>query len=144
MFICMYCKLFRELLQLVGKSLDSRLKGCELEFRQERWEKFFLWVSVVCWHLFGACSTPPPLPVFLQWHIKDSDHSAISAGGRLHLNTHTPLTQWSRSGLTMLLSRHSVGTIWKQAHMQLVREHLVTVISAHWAIVDWSWHKGWN
>ena len=37
-------------------------------------------------------------------------HSAKSAGGRLHLNTHTPLTQRSRSGLTMPLSRHSVGT----------------------------------
>ena len=32
------------------------------------------------------------------------------AGSRLHLNTHTPLTQQSRSGLTMPLSRHSVGT----------------------------------
>ena len=33
-----------------------------------------------------------------------------SAGGRLHLGTHTPLTQRSRSGLTMSLSRQSVGT----------------------------------
>ena len=48
--------------------------------------------------------------VNLQWHVKDRDHSAKSAGGRLHLNTHTPLTQLSRSGLTMSLSRHSVGT----------------------------------
>ena len=45
-----------------------------------------------------------------QWHVKDPSHSAKSAGGRLHLNMHTPLTQRSRSGLTMLLSRHSVGT----------------------------------
>ena len=37
-------------------------------------------------------------------------HSAKSAGGRLQLNTHTPLTQPSRSWLTMPLSRHSVGT----------------------------------
>ena len=33
-----------------------------------------------------------------------------SASSRLHINTHTPLTQRSRSGLTMPLSRHSVGT----------------------------------
>ena len=33
-----------------------------------------------------------------------------SAGDRLHLNTHTPFTQRSRSGLTMPLSRHGVGT----------------------------------
>ena len=54
----------------------------------------------------GVCSTP----VLLQWHVKDPGHSAKSAGGRLHLNMHTPLTQWSQSGLTMPLSRHSVGT----------------------------------
>ena len=34
-----------------------------------------------------------------------------SAGGRLHLNTHTPLTQRSQSGLTMLPFRHSVGNL---------------------------------
>ena len=28
-----------------------------------------------------------------QWHVKDPVHSAKSAGGRLHLNTHTSLTQ---------------------------------------------------
>ena len=52
------------------------------------------------------CSTP----VLPQWHIKDPGHSAKSAGGRLHLSTHTPLIQRSRSGQTMSLSRHSVGT----------------------------------
>ena len=44
-----------------------------------------------------------------QWQVKDPGHSAKSAGGRLHISTHTPLTQRSRSGLTMPLSRHSVG-----------------------------------
>ena len=34
---------------------------------------------------------------------------AKSAGGWLHLNTHTLMTRRSRSGLTML-SKHSVGT----------------------------------
>ena len=48
-------------------------------------------------------------PVLPQWHMKDRGHSAKSAGGRLHLNTHTPFTQRSQSGLTML-SRHSVET----------------------------------
>ena len=48
-------------------------------------------------------------PVLLQWHIKDLDHSAKSAGGRLHLNVYTPLTQRSWNGLTVL-SRHSLGT----------------------------------
>ena len=39
----------------------------------------------------------------------DHGHSAKSAGAKIHQNTHTHLTQRSRSGLTML-SRHSVGT----------------------------------
>ena len=42
--------------------------------------------------------------------VKDPGHSAKIAGGRLHPNTHTPLTQRSRSGPTMPLSRQSVGT----------------------------------
>ena len=48
-----------------------------------------------------------------QWHPKDPGHSAKSAGGRVHLNTHTPFAQRSRSGPTMPLSRHSVGTYEK-------------------------------
>ena len=50
------------------------------------------------------------IPVLPHWHVKDAGHSAKSAGGRLHLNTRTPLTQRSRSGLIMPLSRHSAGT----------------------------------
>ena len=38
---------------------------------------------------FGASSTP----VLPQWHVKDPGQSAKSAGGRLRLNIHTPLTQ---------------------------------------------------
>ena len=52
----------------------------------------------------GVCSTP----VLLQWHIKDLSHSVQSAGGRLHLDMHAPLTQRSQRGLTMPLSRRSV------------------------------------
>ena len=39
---------------------------------------------------------------------KDPSHSAKSSSGKLHLNTHTPLTQPSRSGLIMPPSRHSL------------------------------------
>ena len=41
--------------------------------------------------------------------------------GRLHLNTHTPLTQRSRSGLTMLLSRNSVG-IYQETSSHATRQ----------------------
>ena len=37
--------------------------------------------------------------------VKDSSNSAKSAAGRLHLETHAPLTQQSQSGMTML-SKH--------------------------------------
>ena len=47
-------------------------------------------------------------PCVPQWHVKDPDHSAKHAGGRLHLNTHT-LSQQSRSELTMPLSRPQCG-----------------------------------
>ena len=71
----------------------------------------------------------PPL-VLPQWHVKDPAHSAKSAGGRLHLNTHSPLTQRSRSSLTML-SRHGVRTYQgKRVHTPLVRKHVATVVSA--------------
>ena len=62
----------------------------------------------MCWLLFSVQSPHPHL--LPQWHIKDPGHSTKSAGGRLHLNTHTPLTKWSQSGLIMPLSRHVVRT----------------------------------
>ena len=41
-------------------------------------------VNFVCRLLFGVLSTH----VLPQWHVKDPGHSAKSAGGRLHLNSH--------------------------------------------------------
>ena len=55
---------------------------------------FFARVNFVCLHLFAVRS----IPVLPQWHVKDPGHCAKSAGGRLHLNTHTPLTQRRRGG----------------------------------------------
>ena len=48
-------------------------------------------------------------PMLRLWHVKDSGHSAKSARGRLHVNAHTPMTQQSRSGQTVM-SRYSVGS----------------------------------
>ena len=91
---------------LLVRAPDSWSKGCEFKFRQQRRENFFSRDNFVCWLLIGVRFTP----VLPQWHVKDPGHSAKSAGGRSHVNTHTFLTQRSRSGLTMKLSRHSVGT----------------------------------
>ena len=41
----------------------------------------------------ALCADSYSIPVLLQWHVKDPGHSAKSAGGRLHLNMHTPLTR---------------------------------------------------
>ena len=43
------------------------------------------WSTFVCKLLFGVHCTPD----LLQWHVKDSGHSAKSAGGRLHPNTYS-------------------------------------------------------
>ena len=67
---------------------------------------FFSRVHFVCWLLFRVRSTP----VLPQWHIKGPGYSVKSAGGRLHLITHTPLTQKKSEWATMPLSRHSEGT----------------------------------
>ena len=48
-------------------------------------------------------------------------HSAKSAGVRIHLNTHTPLTHQSRSGLTIPLSRQSVG-IYQETSSHATRQ----------------------
>ena len=56
----------------------------------------------------GVCSSPGSTfcadsyfgirsnPVLPQEHVKDPGHSAKTAGGRLQLNTHTPLYMWLR------------------------------------------------
>ena len=70
--------------------------------------RIFSPVSTLCADSYSVSVPPPVLP---QWHVKDPGYSAKSAGGRLHLNTHTPLTQRSRSGLTMPLSKADCGNL---------------------------------
>ena len=73
--------------------------------------------STLCADSYLMSVSPPMLQ---QWHIKDPSHCAKSAGGRLHLDMYTPLTQcWIT--LTMPMSRHSVGTYHsgKKAPIQL-------------------------
>ena len=79
-----------------------------------------------------------------QWHVKDPDQSAKSAGGRLQLNTHTSVTHRSRNGLTML-SRFSVGT--RQGNELTCNSsgyaHLQSSQLAEPLWTD-SWPKDWN
>ena len=77
---------------------DSWSKGCEFKSRQE-WRENLLLQSQLCVLTLIQCH------VVQLWHAKYSGHSAKSAGGRFHLNMLTPLTQRSRSGLTVPLFR---------------------------------------
>ena len=125
---------------LLVRAPDSWSNGCEFDSRQKRREFFFSRVNFECWLLFGVRS----IHVLPQWHVKDHGHTAKSAGGRLHLNTHSP---WpTEVGVDRLC--HCPGTVWepirKRAHTQLVRKYPVTVVSARWDTVDWSWPKEWN
>ena len=95
---------------MLVRAPDSSSKGCQFESRQKRRQNFLLH-SQLCVLTLIPCPFRST-PVLPQWHVKDPCHSAKSAGGRLHLNTYTPLTQRSQSGLTML-SRRSVGTYWE-------------------------------
>ena len=101
---------------------------------------FFSRVNFVCWLLIGVRCTL----VLPQWHIKDPGHSAKSAGGRLHLNTHTPLPNEAGEDGQCRCPSIVRELIRKRAHTQFVREHSITVVSARWATVDRSLRKEWN
>ena len=62
----------------------------------------------ISWELIRETSSHATCQRMLVHMQKDPGHSAKSVGGRLHLSTHTPLTQQSQSGLTMPLSKHNV------------------------------------
>ena len=82
----------------------------------------------LCADSYSVSVTPP---CYRSGTQKDPGHSAKSADGRLHLTTHTPLTQRSWSGLIMPLFGHSVGPYPEtSSHTQLVRDHSATVVSA--------------
>ena len=78
---------------------------------------FFSKVDFVCCLLFGVRGTPM-LP---QWHIKDPGLYAKRGRSRLYLNTHAPLTQRSRSGLTRPLPRHRVE-IYRETSLHATRQ----------------------
>ena len=93
--------------QLVGQSAGFMIERLRVQIPAGVAGEFSSPESTLCADSCLASITPPAL---LQWHVKDPGHSAKSAGGRLYLNAHTPLTQRSwTSGLTILLYRHRVG-----------------------------------
>ena len=110
-------------ISLVGRSPNSLLKGCEFDSRQEPPEKFPLHskLSLLTLPLLLFCIRS--MFVLRQWHIKDPGHSAKRAGGKLHLNTHTPLTQRNRSGMTMLCTPVPIKETSSHATRQGMPDH---------------------
>ena len=99
---------FYQVSHLVGKSARLMIEKLRVWILAGVADNFLL-QSQLCVLTVIRC---PFHPHVTKWLSKDSSHSAKSAGGKLHLNIymHTPLTRWSQSGLTIPLSRHSVGT----------------------------------
>ena len=90
---------------LLVRAPDSWLKDCEFKSRQE-WRENFLLQSQLCVLTLIRC---PFHPLVTAVAHKRPQSFCQKCCGRLHLNVHTPLTQRSWSGLTMSLSRHTVG-----------------------------------
>ena len=65
-----------------------------------------------------------------QWHVKDPGHSAKSAGGRLHLNTHCTLDPTKSEWADYAAVQAVCELIRKQGHTQLVREHSASRLSS--------------
>ena len=61
----------------------------------QRW-RANVWVGIKDNNMEKKTKKPRRKEKEKQQHVKDPYHSAKSAGGRLQLNTHTPLTQRSR------------------------------------------------
>ena len=59
-----------------------------LRFPAEAAGKFSSSELTLCTDSYSVSVKPLP-----QWRVKDPGHSAKSTGGRLHLNTHTAMTQ---------------------------------------------------
>ena len=95
---------------------------------------FFSRANFVCWLLFCVRSTP----------VEDLGHSAKTASGRLHLNTYTPFTQQSQGGLTMPLSRQSVGIYREMSSHATHQGTLSQSLQLAEPHVDWSWPKEWS
>ena len=93
--------------QIVGKRVGLVIERLRVRIRAGAAEENSSPELILC---ADSRSMSVPTPLLPQWHVKDPGHSAKSAGGRLDLKTHISLTQRSRNGLTMSVSRHNVGT----------------------------------
>ena len=120
---------------------DSWSKSCEFESQQEQQENFLL-QSQLCVLTLIQCLFHPRVSAVACKRPR-SFYPKI----RCQVYTWTHIHSWPNEVRVGWLCC-CPGKVWepiqKQAHMQLVGEHLATDVSACWATVDWSWHKEWN
>ena len=110
----------------IVRSRDSLLvsarllsENCKFESGQGWWANFLL-QSELCVLTLTRCQFHPHVTAVAH---KRPDHSAKSADGKLHLNTHTPLTEWADYAAVQAecgnlsgkeLTHNSSGNTWLQ------------------------------
>ena len=122
----------------------ERRKGCEFESRQERREDFLL-QSQLCLLTLIWCPYQPRVTAVAR---KRPRSFCQKCKWQIHLNTHTLLSQRSRSGLTMPLSRHSVG-IYPETNSHATCQGTLGLsrlgVGSEFCVEgDTSWAKEWN
>ena len=93
--------------QLVGQSAGVVIERLRVRIPAGPPEEFSSPELTLC---AGSYSVSVPPPCYRSGTSKDPGHWTKSTGGRIHVNTHTPWTQRSRSELTTSLSGYSVRT----------------------------------
>ena len=119
-------------------SLNSWSKNHGFSPWQEQWENFFSRVN--CWLFLLSFISVPPCITTASHERPKSFSQKCRWQVTLQPNTNTPLTQWSWSGLTVL-SRHSVRSHHGNKLLQLVRQHLSTVVCGLTpGLTEWKWY----
>ena len=125
---------------LLVRATDSLSKGCEFKSQQGRQENFLLQsyfcVLTLIWCLFHSRVTA--VAHKRSWSFCQKCRLQVTPK---YVYTFDPTFRvgwlWCRCP----------GIVWepirKWAHKQLIREHSVTVVSARWVTVVWSWPEEW-
>ena len=119
--------------RLLVWALDSWSKGCGFKVRQKQQVNFLL-QSQLCVLTLIQCPFHHHVTAVARRKSQSFCQKVQVAGYTL-----TRIHLWPNEVREGWLCRCQ-GTVWeptkKRAHTQLIREHSVTVISAHWATVD--------
>ena len=120
--------------------VDSWSKGCEFEPWQKRQENFFPQGQLCVLTLF-LCLFYPHVTTVARKSSQSFCQKRRWQVTSKHAHTFDPMkSEWA----DYAAFQAKCGNLSENELTQLVREHSATVISARWAIVDWSWPEDWN